>query len=446
MPCTGSTSMLGMLRAARRKCGSISAPSTISALSRPSLSNCRASVLVLASLATSLSTTINPPSLALADSACLSASALTFFGRSIAWLRTTGPKALPPPRNCGALAAPWRARPVPFCAYILRVVRLTSPRCLVLCVPRWRLANCQRTQRCRMSPRGTRPKMASGNSTEPAASPSSVVIVTSISGALLLGGGGLRGGIRGRRGRGCSRRRLRLRLRRAEAELAGTRRLLGQRLLHRIAHGDPAALVAGHRALDEDEAALDVGLHHLEIERGDALDPEMTCHFLVLERLSRILAAARRPQRTVRDRHAVRGAQAGEIPPLHDPRIALADRNAGDVDILAGNEMIGGDLGADRDQRVLAHAELGQLAFGFDLGLGEIAARRLAHVAGAARTRAELERDIAVRLLGPVGDHLALCKAQHGHRHVFAGFGEQAGHADLLCDHAGTHGPSHLTV
>src|SRR5579875_2695881 len=270
MPCTGSTSMLGMLRAARRKRGSISVPSTISALSRPSLSNCLASVLVLASLAASLSTTINPPSLALAESACLSASARTFFGKPMAWLRTTGPNALPPPRNCGALAAPWRARPVPFCAYILRVVRFTSPRCLALCVPRWRLANCQRTHRCRISPRGTRPKILSGNSTEPAASPSSVVILTSISGALLPRGRCLcRRDVRRRRGIG--RLRLRLRLRGIEAELARTRGFLGQRLLGGVAHRDPAAFVARHRAANENQAALDVGLHHLEIERRDPL-------------------------------------------------------------------------------------------------------------------------------------------------------------------------------
>ena len=68
------------------------------------------------------------------------------------------------------------------------------------------------------------------------------------------------------------RRRLGFARRFADAELAGLRRFLRQRLLHRVAHRDPAALGAGHRALDQDEAALDVGLHDLEIERGDALD------------------------------------------------------------------------------------------------------------------------------------------------------------------------------
>src|SRR5438093_1408565 len=44
-------------------------------------------------------------------------------------------------------------------------------------------------------------------------------------------------------------------------ELAGLGQVLRRRLLHGVAHRDPAALGAGHRALDHDEAALDVGLH-----------------------------------------------------------------------------------------------------------------------------------------------------------------------------------------
>ena len=39
-----------------------------------------------------------------------------------------------------------------------------------------------------------------------------------------------------------------------------------------------------------------------------------------------------------------------------------------DVDELADDEMIGGDLGADRDQRVLGDAEFGELALRLDLG------------------------------------------------------------------------------
>src|SRR4029077_19782925 len=106
---------------------------------------------VLGSDRVAASTTTSLPSAALADSAVRRASLRTFFGRSEAWLRTTGPNALPPPLNCGAASLPWRARPVPFWAYIFLAVAVTSARPLVLCVPCWRRDSCHTTQRCRMS-------------------------------------------------------------------------------------------------------------------------------------------------------------------------------------------------------------------------------------------------------------------------------------------------------
>jgi hypothetical protein len=66
--------------------------------------------------------------LALAESACLSASARTFFGSSMAWLRGLGPNTLPPPRHCGTDLSPCRAPPVPFCLYIFLPVTVTSER------------------------------------------------------------------------------------------------------------------------------------------------------------------------------------------------------------------------------------------------------------------------------------------------------------------------------
>ena len=144
----------------------------------------------------------------------------------------------------------------------------------------------------------------------------------------------------------------------------------------------------------------------------------------------------------MRDRHAVRGAQTGEIPPLHPAGEALADRGAGDVDELADHEMIGGDLGADRDEAVVVDPELGKLALGLDLGDREMAALGLGHVLRLAGAGAELQRAVAVLVLGAVGDDLAIGKPQHRHRHMLAAVREHAGHPDLLCDHTGTHGVS----
>src|SRR5580704_8603279 len=330
MPCTGSTSMSGILRAACAKLASTAAPSMISALVKPSLARCCCRALVLPSLTEASSITMMPPSLALADSACLSASARTFLGSPMAWLRTTGPKERPPPRNRLTRAEPWRADPVPFCRYIFLPVRAMSARPLTAWVPARRLASCQVTQRCSRSARASSPKIASGTSTDPAAVPSSVVTFNSMSRPLV------RGRLRRRGLRLIGRRGVR------QAELARLRRILRQRLLDCVAQRDPAALGARHRALDQDEAAFDVGHHHLEIERGHAVDAHMAGHLLVLERLAGILAATGRAVRAVRDRHAVGGAQAAEVPALHRARETLADRGAGNVHELADDEVIGG--------------------------------------------------------------------------------------------------------
>src|SRR5258708_1946771 len=150
-----------------------------------------------------------------------------------------------------------------------------------------------------MSALGSRPKIASGRSTEPAASPSSDMILSSMSHALLLG----RLGVLRWLALGLPGGRLR------QTELAGLGHAVRELLLHRVAQRDPAALGAGHRALDQDEAALDVGLHHLEIERGDPIDAHMARHLLVLEGLARILPPAGGADRAILARPAVRRPQ-----------------------------------------------------------------------------------------------------------------------------------------
>src|SRR3954466_13507380 len=173
-----------------------------------------------------------------------------------------------------------------------------------------------------ISLRGSRPKISSDSWTEPASLPSRVVTFNSISRALLLGRCSCRFGAA------------------HDLELAGLRSFLRQRLLDGIAHRDPAALGAGNGALDEDQPALDVGLHDAQIERGDAIDTHVTRHLLVLEGLAGILTSAGRTDRTMRHRHAVGSAQAAEIPALDAAGKTLADRGAGDVDELADHEMV----------------------------------------------------------------------------------------------------------
>src|SRR5438270_52211 len=272
-----------------------------------------------------------------------------------------------------------------------------------------------------MSARGSRPKISSESWTEPAALPSRVVTFSSISRALLLG------------------RRFRSLLAAGHLELAGLRRFLWQRLLHRIAHRDPSALGTGNGAFDQDQAALDVGLHNAQIERGDAIDAHVARHLLVLEGLAGILTSAGRTDRAMRYRDTVGGAKPAEIPALHAAGKTLADRGAGDVDELADHEMIGLNLGANRDQRVFRHAEFGDLALGFDLGDRELAALRLRQIDGLAGARTELQRDVTVLFGRAVTQHLAIAQLQHGHGDMFAGLRKDPRHPNLLCDHSGAH-------
>ena len=110
-----------------------------------------------------------------------------------------------------------------------------------------------------------------------------------------------------------------------------------------------------------------------------------------------------------------------------------------DVDQLAGDEMVGGELGADVEQRVLGDAELDQLRLGLDLGLAEMAALRLGQVLGLGRAGAELDGGIAVALRLAAADDLDIVERQDGDRHVPAVFLEQAGHPHFLRDHASAH-------
>src|ERR1700745_1064402 len=86
-----------------------------------------------------------------------------------------------------------------------------------------------------------------------------------------------------------------------DLELAGLRRILRQRLLHGVAHPDPAALGAWNGAFDQGQATRDVGLHHTQIERGDAIDTHVAGHLLVLPGLAGVLTTTGRTDRAVRD-------------------------------------------------------------------------------------------------------------------------------------------------
>ncbi len=117
-------------------------------------------------------------------------------------------------------------------------------------------------------------------------------------------------------------------------------------------------------------------------------------------------------------------------------RETLADRHAGDIDVLSNREMIRGDFSPDRNQAVLGDAKFRERQLRLDLGDREAAALGFRDVLHLGAPGAELHGGVAVLVLGAMGDDLAALEREHGHRHMIARICEDAGHAQLLCDNA----------
>ncbi len=165
----------------------------------------------------------------------------------------------------------------------------------------------------------------------------------------------------------------------------------------------------------------------------------MAGHLLVLEDLARILTLTGRTVRTVRDGHAVGGAQTGEVPALHGAGKALTLGTTLDIDQLPGDIMIGRDFHADVEEVVLGHAEFGDDRLGLDFGLAEVTTLGLREILRLGAARAKLDGRIAVTIRLTTGDHLDALQLQHGDRHMAPILLKQPGHPHLLCDHASTH-------
>src|ERR1700735_3294103 len=148
-----------------------------------------------------------------------------------------------------------------------------SARPSVLCVPACRLASCPRTMRAIRSARRSSPNPSSLIPSEPAADPS-IDVMSYFMASLSLRRFGRWGA---RAGFGVN------------AELTGQRRILRQRLLHRVAHCDPTSGMPRHRALDQNKAALGIRAHDAKILRRHAVSSHMAGHLLVLPGFARIL-------------------------------------------------------------------------------------------------------------------------------------------------------------
>ena len=145
--------------------------------------------------------------------------------------------------------------------------------------------------------------------------------------------------------------------------------------------------------------------------------------------------------RTVADRNAVGRAHTAETPALHRTGKALALRDALDVDDLARNEVVGRELSADVERRVVGDAEFDELRLGLNLGLAIGTTLRLGDILRLRRAGTQLDGHIAVAFLIAHGDDLTAFEAQDGDGHVAAIILKQAGHPHFLRDHASPHDP-----
>ena len=132
-------------------------------------------------------------------------------------------------------------------------------------------------------------------------------------------------------------------------------------------------------------------------------------------------------------------AKTAETPALHRSGEALALSDSGDVDQLAGNEMVSADVRANIEQCVFGNAEFGNLRLWLDFSLAEGSALRLGDILRLRLAGAELDGGVAVTIHFTTADDLHLVQLQDGNRHVPTVRLEQAGHSDLLRDHAGAH-------
>src|SRR5574337_216207 len=139
-PAAGRTTTCGRLAADRT---SMASGAAVTTSVFPLTGRCASSAttaFVLGASRVGGSTITIAPAAAFADSTDRTANCRIFWGVCCRYSRGWGPNAMPPPTKRGAFRLPCRARPVPFCRQILRVLPDTSPRVLVACVPVRRLA------------------------------------------------------------------------------------------------------------------------------------------------------------------------------------------------------------------------------------------------------------------------------------------------------------------
>src|SRR5262245_41688695 len=196
-------------------------------------------------------------------------------------------------------------------------------------------------------------------------------------------------------------------------------------------------LRAGNGALDEQKVVLGVDFLDGQTNLGDALAAEPAGHADPLEHA--------RGGRGSADRAwlpdvvgAVGLGAAAEVVPLDRAREPLADRDAGDLHVVAGLEGFHGHR-LTGSQLGLA-AKLDEVPVRRHAGLGEVPHCRLGQLALGHRLEGQLDRRVAVRLGRLHLDHGARPGLDHGHgRHDAALRVEDPSHAQFPSDDALSH-------
>src|SRR3954465_10436091 len=280
---------------------------------------------------------------------------------------------MPPPAKCGARIEPWRARPGPFWRHGLPPPPRTVPRASVEDVPRRRALSSARTDSWTSGPLKRAPNAVSSRSTvfEPP---------------------------------------------RTEALAIGT-------------HPHDAVARAGDRAADHQQVVAGVDAHDLEAALRDALVAHLARPADALEHARGVGGGADGARRAHVVRAVADGA-AGEVVALDGALEALALRDAGDLDLVAGLE------GLDRDG--LPDGELAGLVTELDevlhrrrVGLAQVAELGLGEVLLARGAERELDGLGAVAGHRADARHRARAGLEHGDALDIALFGEDLGHAQL---------------
>src|SRR5882757_6084221 len=201
--------------------------------------------------------------------------------------------------------------------------------------------------------------------------------------------------------------------------------------LHRRTHDNVGALVAGHCALDQQEIALEIDFHDVEIECGNVAVTHVAGHFHALPHLARALALADGAGPAVRQGVTVTGATAAEVPALLPAGKTLAQAGAADVDGLDAFEHGDLDLGARGEVGALAvlQAELPQAITGGYASLLVMAGERLVDAAGFFLAHGDLHGAIAVGFHSLDLSDAIGAALDHGDGNGLAAFREHAGHA-----------------